>query len=141
MRRSRWAAGAAVVLVPVLAAASPAAAAAADDEVQDTVVLRSTTGGTSGCDLRARHDVDSGSGELAAGFETSAGPCRGTITIEVHYVDGDGDAASVETISREAVRTSVFIHDAGSTHVSVDYSITFDGCTSDCTHALQTTTK
>jgi hypothetical protein len=140
-RKTKWATGAAVVLLPMLATASPAAAAAASDESYDTVVLMTTAGPTYGCALRARHDVDSETGELAAGFETSGGPCQGTITIEVHYVRDDGAAASVGTNAREAVRSSVFIRDAGSTHVDVDYSITFDGCASSCTHALQTSTK
>jgi hypothetical protein len=140
-RTTRWAVGSAAAALPILASASPVAAASAVDQKSASVSFESQGGPTVLCQLTARHDVDSSSGELAAGFATSGGACRGTITVEVRYVDGHGDVASAEGSSREAVRSAVFLHDAGSTNVTVDYSVTFDGCAGDCTHELQTRTK
>ena len=141
-RASRWALGAAAAAVPMLAWASPAGAATASDADNASASFTPTAGGTVVCALVSQHDVDTDSGQLAVGFSVGTGAqCRGTLSITVHYVDDGGQPRRVETSSRHSARHEVFLHDAASTAVTADYSVTFDDCQSNCVHELQTKTK
>ena len=144
MGRSRtWAVGAAAVLVPVLAGASPAAAASASDDAAEGPFTFVANGGEAVlCTMSAVHNVDTETGEISAGmFVGGNGACRGTLFIDVRYVDDHGDASHADASSRQAVLQNIFVYDAGSTNVTVDHWVTFDDCQSACTRMLQTHTK
>jgi len=141
-RTRKLVAAAAAVGVPVLAFASPASAAQAADDATLGVTFRNQNGTGTPCTLTASHEVDTDTGRLAVQFSAGHLACRGTIAIAVDYLDDDGDAAHADTIARQSMDQGLTLHDAGSTLVTVDYTISFDGCAVQCTsHTLQTTTK
>jgi hypothetical protein len=140
-RATRWAIGTAAAAMPVLAGASPAGAAMASDSDSASVSFTPTSGGTVNCDISAVHRVDSSSGDLEANFSAGPGLCRGTIQIQVQYVNDHGDPAEASTLSFESVGTILFVHDAGSTAVTADYEIIFENCAANCRTSLRTKTK
>jgi hypothetical protein len=144
MRRvTKWAVGAAAVVVPILAGASPAAAAtASDDEAVGPFTFIANGGEAVLCSMSVIHTVDSGTGEIAAGVTVGGNAaCRGTLFINIQYVDDHGDASHADASSRQSVLQNLFVYDAGSTAVTVDHQVIFDDCERDCMRSLQTKTK
>jgi len=140
----RWVVGAAAAVLPVLAAASPAAAATASDE--DAVgpfIFGAAGGGNVECQFGGGHDVDTGTGEIAIGWVLGgASPCRGRMSILVQYVDDHGDPSHLDTTAVDSGGVqNLFVYDAGSTAVTVDYRIEFANCAFDCIQTMQTKTK
>jgi hypothetical protein len=140
----RWVAGAAAVAVPLLATAGPAAAATAfDSDSVGPFTFTATGGGTVQCAFYGEHSVDTDSGELSAAAVLQGGPlCRGRMSIALSYVDDHRDLSRADTAAVDATGVqNLFVYDAGSTAVTGDFSIEFQGCASNCVHNLQTKTK
>jgi hypothetical protein len=144
MRLSRkLALGAAAGVVPFLVGQSWAAAATAQDD--DSIMglsFTSTGGSTVLCNIEASHTVDSDSGLLEVALFTDGNPpCRGALFLDVQYVNRHDEAARIHADSRGSTSQFATIEDAGSTAVTVDYSVSFDDCSANCIHNLQTKTK
>jgi hypothetical protein len=140
-RSSKWAVGAVAAFVPVLAGTSPAAAATASNFTFEDLVWTSTGGVENSCTISGQHSVDSDSGDLTAIFSISSGSCFGDIFITIQYVDDHGDPARVGGASHGASSDIIFIQDAGTTAVTVDYQLNIRDCSNNCRHFLQTKTK
>ena len=116
---------------------SPAAAATSQDSEHRDAVYRDPGGDRLLCLVDASHEVDTGTGNLDVELTAS---CRGTITVTVRYIDQNDEALTTSTTAH-GDRQSISLHKVGSTSVTADYQLVTDGCSSDCTHTLQTSTK
>jgi hypothetical protein len=135
-------AGVAAVGAPLLLLASPASAAQASDDDTASALFTNAGGGTNACAITAHHDVDTATGQLSISFVTENNfACNGTIVTDIHYVDRSGRAAHAGSTTRGSTEQRLDLDDAGRTAVTVDYTITFDGCVQQCTHTLRTSTK
>ena len=72
-------------------------------------------------------------------MELSTG-CAGTLDITVGYVDQNGEALTTSTTARRGDFQGTSLHKVGRTAMTADDQIAIDGCTSNCTHTLQTKT-
>jgi hypothetical protein len=132
----------AAVAVPLLAIAAPAAAAQASDDATAEGTYRDVNGHQVSCPLSAHHEVDTDTGHLSIRFTSGGAACRGTITIDVHYVNRNGADARAGSTSLQSPEQDLTYFDVGSTKVTVDYAVSLDGCTFQCTTAtLETSTK
>ena len=144
MRRSRkLALGAAAGVVPFLVGQSPAAAATAQDGDSITNLSFTSTGGsTVTCNIFASHTVDLDVPELEVQLSTSGDPpCRGSLFLDIHYVNRHDEAARVFSSSGGSILQHASLRDVGSNAVTVDYNVLFDDCSANCSHDLQTKTK
>jgi hypothetical protein len=143
MRRARKVVlGVAAVGVPLLAMASPASAAQASDDASGTGGYTDVNGHRVNCSLEAHHDVDTDTGQLAISFTTGGAVCRGRITVAVSYVNRNGGAARAESTAQQTSDVALVLFDVGSTEATVDYAVSFTGCTFQCqTATVQTSTK
>jgi hypothetical protein len=137
-RSKKLAVGAALGVIPFLVGQTPAAAAVAQDSDHRDAVYTAAGGDRVLCFIDASHEVDTGTGGLDVELSAS---CRGTLDITVRYVDENGEAITTSTTARGGNFQSISLHKVGSTAVTADYQIVIDGCASDCTHTLQTSTK
>jgi hypothetical protein len=136
-RSKKLAAATAAGVIPFLVGQSPASAAVAQDSEHRDAVYTDAGGDRVLCFIDASHEVDTGTGNLDVELGAS---CRGTITITVRYVDQNDEALTTSTTARGDFQ-SISLHKVGRTSVTADYHLVIDGCTSTCTHTLQTSTK